>query len=347
MELLELDLKRPRLNVVGGGTLPKTATQRLLALLSQDEVCRMNSFDTEDYYIEDAKFPVLLSEHKRFDLYLRSISASASHRFRTVVEHFSISGPKEQTVIKLMGMIQNAEQSKSGQIMKGNERLKHPDWETNLHHYLAGLQGDSYVPPADLVVSNVKIGTPHPQTTTAAQAHVSFAGDSITSSTLICRNPKHKHTTNHHSNDCRLEPWRTLWLAGKLNLETGLPLDGSQLPTKLTSAPQATVPPATGPPTHGASNKKAPRYNGPPCEFCSSHPELKKCAPTHDISTCRIKDSFVKRKGNTSSSQSSAHVATSDVSAQVAQLSQNMLQITKLLSGKKRKAEEGEMDQSS
>eukprot|EP01036_Dinobryon_divergens_P034852 gene34852-45100_t len=153
MELLELDMKGPLINIAG--SIPRNATQRILSLLSKDEVCSMNSFDGEDYRIKAAGFPIILTKHKRFELYLRSISASSSHRFKTIVDHFSISDPKARTVIKLMGKLQNVEQSMNGQLLKANERTKHKDCETNLHQYLAGLQGDSYVPPADLLVENV------------------------------------------------------------------------------------------------------------------------------------------------------------------------------------------------
>ena len=345
MELLELDMKGPLINLAG--SIPRNATQRILSLLSKDEVCSMNSFDEEDYRIKAAGFPVILSEHKRYELYLRSISASSSHRFKTVVDHFSISDPKARTVNNLMGMLQNAEQSMNGQLLKATERTKHKDWETNLHHYLAGLQGDSYVPPADLLVENVKIGTSNPKTTTA-QAHVTFAGDTSVQPRLICLNPKHKSVFNHVSNDCMAEPWHQMWLAGKISATTGLPLDGSQLPTRHKKALLAATPPAA-PPAAGASSKppKKQRYTGPPCVFCSSKPDLQKCAPTHDISTCRIQATYDKRKP---SSSSSGHVVTASTNpsleAHVAQLSQNMLQITKLLTGK-RKAEPGEMEEES
>jgi hypothetical protein len=303
----------------------------------------MNSFDIEDYRIKAAGFPVILTEHKRFELYLRSISASSSHRFKTVVDHFSISDPKARTVINLMGMLQNAEQSMNGQLLKATERTKHKDWETNLHHYLAGLQGDSYVPPADLLVENVKIGTSNPKTTTA-QAHVVFAGDTSVQPHLICLNPRHKTVFNHVSKDCKSEPWRSMWLTGKLSATTGLPLDGSQLPNRKTRALLAATPPA--PPAAGASSNQPPkkvRYTGPPCSFCSSKSDLQKCAPTHDISTCRIQANYDKRKA---SSSSSGHVATSSsMEANVAQLSQSMLQLTKLLTGQKRKADSEEMDE--
>jgi len=345
MELLELDMKGPLINIAG--SIPRNATQRILSLLSKDEVCSMNSFDVEDYRIKSAGFPVILTEHKRFELYLRSISASSSHRFKTVVDHFSISDPKVRTVVNLMGMLQNAEQSMNGQHLKATERAKHKDWETNLHHYLAGLQGDSYVPPADLLVENVKIGTSNPKVT-AAQAHVAFAGDTSVQPHLVCLNPRHKSVFNHISNDCKSEPWRSMWLTGKLSAITGLPLDGSLLPTrKASKALLAATQPA--PSAAGASSKppKKERYTGPPCSFCSSKPDLQKCAPTHDISTCKIQANYDKRR---SSSSSSGHVATSSsdssMVANVAQLSQSMLQLTKLLTGQKRKADAEEMDQS-
>jgi hypothetical protein len=241
-----------------------------------------------------------------------------------------------------MGMLQNAEQSMNGQLLKATERTKHRDWETNLHHYLAGLQGDSYVPPADLLVENVKIGTSNPKTTTA-QAHVAFAGDTSVQPRLICLNPKHKNVFNHVSNDCMAEPWHQMWIAGKISATTGLPLDGSQLPTRQKKALLAAAQPA--PPAAGASSQppKKQRYTGPPCVFCSSKPDLQKCAPTHDISTCRIQATYDKRR---SSSSSSGHVATASLEAHVAQLSKDMIQVTKqLAAGQKRKAEPGEMEE--
>ena len=165
---------------------------------------------------------------------------------------------------------------------------------------------------------------------------------------LVCLNPRHKSVFNHISNDCKSEPWRSMWLTGKLSAITGLPLDGSLLPTrKASKALLAATQPA--PSVAGASSKppKKERYTGPPCSFCSSKPDLQKCAPTHDISTCKIQANYDKRR---SSSSSSGHVATSSsdssMVANVAQLSQSMLQLTKLLTGQKRKADAEEMDQS-
>jgi hypothetical protein len=49
MELLELDMKGPLINIAG--SIPRNATQRILSLLSKDKVCSMNSFDVEDYLV--------------------------------------------------------------------------------------------------------------------------------------------------------------------------------------------------------------------------------------------------------------------------------------------------------
>jgi Tfp pilus assembly protein FimV len=131
-----------------------------------------------------------------------------------------------------------------------------------------------------------------------------------------------------------------MWIKGLINATTGLPLDGSALPASAAPKKPA-VPPAGSPP----KDQKKSKYQGSPCTFCSSKPDLQKCAPTHSIDTCRIKDNYVPRSGKSSSSPK-ANVAKeltlADISANVAKLSSNFQKLAKTLAGKKRKLEDGE-----
>ena len=141
MELLERERLTPRINLVSTSSSssstapPASSTTRMLSLLSQDEICEANSFDQEDYRLTAAGIPIILTEHKRYDLYLQSVSNSPSSRFQSVADHFSRSSQSEQTVVRLLGMLQDTEQSAAGVMNLANERLKHPNWYEGLHSY--------------------------------------------------------------------------------------------------------------------------------------------------------------------------------------------------------------------
>ena len=50
-------------------------TAILKSVLSQKEICDFNSYDVDDFRIENLHFPVLSPKRKRFEIYyLRSIS---------------------------------------------------------------------------------------------------------------------------------------------------------------------------------------------------------------------------------------------------------------------------------
>ena len=134
-------------------------------------------------------------------------------------------------------------------------------------------------------------------------AHVAFSGDNSTSSSLRFANPKHSKCTNHDFKDCKAEPWHSMWIKGLLNAATGLPLDGSALPALIPSRPPSV--PSTGP-----KGLKKSKYQGSPCTFCQSKPDLQKCAPSHSIDTCRIKDKYVPRSGKPSATANVAETPT-------------------------------------
>ena len=143
----------PRINLVASSSSNSTpaqspapavqcSTECMLSLLDQDEICDANSFDQEDFRLTATGIPIILTEHKRYDIYLNSISASPSSHFRSVADHFSRSPESEQTVVRL-GMLQDAERSQIGVANLANERLKHPNWYTDLHSHLGALQTDT------------------------------------------------------------------------------------------------------------------------------------------------------------------------------------------------------------
>ena len=63
-----------------------TAILLLRSVLSQKEICDFNSYDVDDFRIENLHFPVLLPERKIFEIYLRSL-----HRLAIALEHLSAS----------------------------------------------------------------------------------------------------------------------------------------------------------------------------------------------------------------------------------------------------------------
>ena len=341
MELLERERLTPRLNLVATSSSrlssaapPASSTTRMLSLLSQDEICEANSFDQEDYRLTAVGIPIILTEHKRYDLYLNSISNSPSSRFQSVADHFSRSSQSEQTVVRLLGMLQDTEQSAAGVMNLANERLKHPNWYEDLHSYLSGLQTDT---------------NPAGSSAHAAAAHVAFAGD--TSDHKICLNPRHKNMTNHVSSDCTDKIWAPLWKAYKIDTKTGLPKDGSAIPPQpLRGSAPAVVSPKAAPPAAKPSAAANPRtrYAGPQCKFCASKPELKHIASTHSDTDCRKRGKYAaqQQKKSSSSSTSKTPVAqvakaagSSGIQAQVAQLTSTVEKLVASLS-KKRKHED-------
>jgi hypothetical protein len=100
MELLERERLTPRINLVVSSSSSSSSarspapavqcsTKRMLSLLDQDEICDANSFDQEDFRLAATGIPIILTEHKRYNIYLNLISASPSSRFRSVADHFS------------------------------------------------------------------------------------------------------------------------------------------------------------------------------------------------------------------------------------------------------------------
>jgi hypothetical protein len=342
MELLERDTATQQ----SSSSNSSSATARILSLLHQDDVLEANSFDLEDRLLTLTGIPIILTAHKRFDLYLRSIAASPSLRFKTVVDHFSRQESQDRTIAKLMKMLHSQETSKEGQLAKANERAKHPEWERNLHQVHAGLQGTSYIAPL-----TKHEATSNSSSTSKVQANVTFAGD--TDAPKICLNPLHKRTNNHTSDQCRNPIWQPLWAAGKLDRVTGLPKDGTALPNlrdhpkKSPAASEELIPPG---PSSKTPYKKTP-YTGPPCTFCLSKNDLVRIASTHGISTCRAQERYTKKQpagssSRTKSSNSSANTAEIAVPpteqpltmAQIAQLTPLVAQIAKALG--KRKADD-------
>ena len=174
-------------------------------------------------------------------------------------------------------------------------------------------------------------------------AHVVFFGDNSISLSLRCANPKHSKCANHESKDSKkAEPWHSIWIKGLLNAATGLPLDGSALPASIPPR-SPSVPPPSGSPPKGSKDLKKSQYQGSPCTFCQSKPELQKCATTHSVDTCRIKDKHVPRSGKPSVTANVAQTPTiADLSARIAQLTSNVQKLADTV-GKKRKHEEGEI----
>jgi hypothetical protein len=175
-------------------------------------------------------------------------------------------------------------------------------------------------------------------------AHVAFAEIiNSTSLSLRCANLKHSKCTNHESKDCKAEPWHSMWIKGLLNAATGLPLDGSALLASIPPRP-STVPP-TG--SHSESSKdlkRSKKYPGSPYTFCQSKPDLQKCASTHSIDTCRIKDKYVPRSGKPLATANVDQTLTiTDLSAHLVQLTSNVQKLADTVVGKKRKHEEGEI----
>ena len=307
MELLERERLTPRLNLVAStsSAVPTHAcsTSRILSLLSKDEICDANSFDQEDYRIEGAGFPILLTHRKRFDIYLNSISHSPSARFKSVADHFSRAPETELTVVRLLGMLQDFEKSSAGVQNLAAERTKHPNWYDALHSYLGALQTD--VSPA----INTRV----------AQAHVAFAGDD-SAAIKICLNPRHKKMHSHVSSDCTDPIWGPLWKTYKINTKTGYPKDGSPIPPQ----PPKLHPAATDSAFSAVSDpapKKKIRYDGPPCQYCLSKPDLKRIASTHSDLNCRKKDKAAQTWQKKSSSSSSSSSTDKTPKAQVAQAS--------------------------
>ena len=337
MELLEREMRRPNPLSMSSLTISPTnsvvsthatSTAILKSVLSQKEICDFNSYDVEDFRIESLHFPVLLPERKRFEIYLRSISASASNRFRAVIDEYSRARNSDQTVLKLLSSLHQQESSLVGQATLAAEREASSKWQSLLHSYLDGVRGTD---PSPVIIN------PHSK----VSAHVAFSGDNSTSSSLRCANPKHSKCSNHDSKDCKAEPWHSMWIKGLLNAATGLPLDGSALPASIPSRPPS-VPPIGSPPKNPKDLKKS-KYQGSPCTFCQSKPDLQKCAPTHSIDTCRIKDKYVPRSGKPSATANVAQIPTiADLSAHIAQLTSNVQKLSDTV-GKKRKHEEGEI----
>jgi len=345
MELLERERLTPRINLVASSSssssssalspapVVQCSTKRMLSLLDKDEICDANSFDQEDYRLTACGIPIILTEHKRYDIYLNSISASPSSRFRSVADHFSRSPESEQTVVRLLGMLQDAERSQIGVANLANERLKHSNWYTDLHSYLGALQTDT---------------NPSGSSAHVAQAHVAFAGDTPTHK--ICRNPRHKNTTSHVSSDCTDKIWGPLWKAFKIDPKTGLPKDGSALPPQPQRDQVPAVvspPPAARPAARDPTVNPKTRYSGPPCTFCTSRPELKHIAYCHSDADCRKKPKYSAQQQKKASSKTrTAQVAqatgSSDgIHAQVAQLTGTVGKLVAALS-KKRKHEDPE-----
>eukprot|EP01035_Chromulina_nebulosa_P032360 gene32360-43228_t len=301
MEQLERERLTPRLNLAAAATssnaisTPTTcSTTRFLSLLTKDEICDANSYDQEDYRLEAAGIPILLTEHKRYDIYLKSVSRSPSARFRTVADHFSRTPESDQTVVKLIGMLNDTERSSQGIVNLANERMKHPKWHESLHSFLADLQTDTN--PAG---SNAHL----------AQAHVAFAGDQ--SAQLVCLNPRHSKTFSHVSSDCTDPIWGPLWKDHKIDPKTGKPKDGSAIPPQPNRHPRAApavVSPPQAPAVSSNSAQAKTRYTGPPCTFCLSKPELRNIASCHSDADCRKKVKYAARQqkwSNKSSSSSS------------------------------------------
>ncbi len=109
----------------------------------------------------------------------------------------------------LLSSLHQQESSLVGQATLAAEREASTKWQSQLHSYLDGVRGTD---PSTVIIA------PHSK----VSANVAFSGDTSTSSSLRCANPKHSNCTNHESKDCKAEPCHSMWIKGLLNAATGL-----------------------------------------------------------------------------------------------------------------------------